>query len=79
MRNYLENAPDAIYISDIKGNFLYGNKKAEEMTGYKREEFLGKNFLNLNLLPPGHLLKAGTVFWQSSNRRITFRDGTGRC
>lgn len=53
-----ENAPDAYYINDLKGNFIDGNKKAEELTGYKKEELIGKNFLKLNILPKNELIKA---------------------
>jgi two-component system, NtrC family, sensor kinase len=58
LRVYLEAAPDAVYLSDLKGTFLYGNKKAEEITGYYKEELLGQNFLKLNLLPTKYLIKA---------------------
>jgi len=57
LRMYLEGAPDGVYISSLKGTFIYGNKKAEEITGYKREELIGKNFLKLNLLPSKYYLK----------------------
>ncbi len=50
LRIYLESAPDGVYISDSKGTFIYGNKKAEEIIGYTREELIGQNFLKLNLL-----------------------------
>ena len=36
LKTYLENAPDGIYTSDTKGYFLYGNRKCEEITGYKK-------------------------------------------
>ena len=45
-----EKAPDAIYLNDLKGTFLDGNEEAERITGYKREELIGKSFLDLNLL-----------------------------
>jgi PAS domain S-box-containing protein len=61
LRAYLESAPDGIYINDLKGTFLYGNKKAEEIMGYKREELIGKSFLKLELLPGKHLAKAGKL------------------
>lgn len=58
---YLESAPDAIYISDLKGTLLYGNKKAEEITGYKREELIGKDFLGLHLLGNGYKARAAKL------------------
>jgi two-component system sporulation sensor kinase A len=39
-----ESASDAIYTLDKKGNFVTVNHKAEEITGFKREEFIGKSF-----------------------------------
>jgi PAS domain S-box-containing protein len=61
LKAYLESAPDGIYINDLKGTFLYGNKKAEEIMGYKREELIGKSFLHLKILPGKHLAKAGKL------------------
>jgi len=61
LKAYLESSPDGIYIHDLKGTFLYGNKKAEDLTGYKREELIGKSFLNLNLLLKKRLVKAGKL------------------
>ena len=61
LRAYLESAPDGIYINDLKGTFLYGNKKAEEIMGYEREELIGKSFLNLKLLLAKDLAKAGKL------------------
>jgi PAS domain S-box-containing protein len=45
-----ENAPDAYYLHDMQGNFLDGNKAAEQLVGYPREELIGKNMLQLDLL-----------------------------
>ncbi|MGA3191305.1 MAG: PAS domain S-box protein [Candidatus Bathyarchaeia archaeon] len=45
-----ENAPDAYYISDLAGHFIDGNRVAEEMTGYRKDELIGKSFLQLGLL-----------------------------
>jgi len=61
LKAYLERAPDGVYLHDLKGTFLYGNKKAEEITGYKREELIGMSFLKLNLLPKKYLAKAGKL------------------
>jgi len=56
-----EYAPDGYYLSDLKGNFVDGNKKAEEITGYKREELIGGNFLKLNLLSADQIPKAAAL------------------
>jgi len=37
-KTLFEFAPDGYYISDLKGNFVDGNKAAEEITGYKRKD-----------------------------------------
>jgi PAS domain S-box-containing protein len=57
-KTLVEDVPIGIYFNDFGGTFLYGNKKAEEITGYKREELLGKSFLKLKLLDPQELVKA---------------------
>jgi PAS domain S-box-containing protein len=61
LKLYLGNSPDGIYISDVGGDFLYGNREAERVTGYPRGELLGKSFLKLSLLPPEHLQKAAQL------------------
>lgn len=49
-RLLFEYAPDAFYLIDLAGRFLDGNRAAEEVVGYRREELIGKSFLDLELL-----------------------------
>lgn len=56
-----ELAPDAYYMSDLKGNILDGNRAAERIMGYAREELIGQNFLKLNLLSPNQIPKAASL------------------
>jgi PAS domain S-box-containing protein len=58
LRLYLDSSPDAIYISDSTATFSYGNRAAERIIGYSREELIGKSFLELDLLPPEQVSKA---------------------
>jgi PAS domain S-box-containing protein/putative nucleotidyltransferase with HDIG domain len=65
-RSYLEHAPDCVCVSDLEGNFLYGNLKCEEIIGYRREELIGKKFLELNILPEKSLNKAAQVLQENT-------------
>jgi PAS domain S-box-containing protein len=56
-----ELAPDAYYLSDLKGNFVDGNKAAEKLIGYMKDELIGKSFLKLKLLPRNEVLKAAKL------------------
>ena len=38
-----ESAPDAIYLADSEGRFVDGNRAAENLIGYEREDVIGKN------------------------------------
>jgi PAS domain S-box-containing protein len=52
------NAPDAIYLYDLKGTFVDGNRAAEQLTGYQKEELIGTSFLDQGLLAGSDLIKA---------------------
>jgi two-component system sensor histidine kinase/response regulator len=51
-------APDGIYLNDLKGNLIDGNRMTEQLTGYSRRELIGKNFMTAGLLPAGQVPKA---------------------
>jgi len=51
-------APDAYYIHDLKGNFIDGNQVAERIIGCKKEELIGKSFIELKLLSTKDIPKA---------------------
>jgi PAS domain S-box-containing protein len=56
-----EYAPDGYYLSDLKGTFIDGNRAAEAIVGYGREELIGTNFLKLKLLLPRQIPKAAAL------------------
>jgi PAS domain S-box-containing protein len=70
-RTLFEYAPVAYYLSDLKGTFLDGNLAAEELIGYKREEFIGKNYLRTDLIPKDQLPTAAKILAQSVLGKIT--------
>jgi two-component system sensor histidine kinase/response regulator len=69
-----EYAPDAYYLNDLKGVFLDGNRAAEKLTGYRREELIGKSFLKLRLLPFSQVPKAAGLLARSVAGRPTGPD-----
>ncbi|MFZ2149206.1 MAG: PAS domain S-box protein [Sedimentisphaerales bacterium] len=53
-----EYAPDAIFLNDDQGNFVDGNRSAEEMVGYAKDELIGKNAYETGLLSEEQVPKA---------------------
>jgi PAS domain S-box-containing protein len=43
-RELFENAKDACYVHDLSGEYSSVNRAAEVLSGYTREEIIGKNF-----------------------------------
>jgi PAS domain S-box-containing protein len=73
-RLIFEYAPDAYYLNDREGNFVNGNKAAERLSGYKREELIGKSFLHLNMLLPQDIQKAAGLLIKNANGQPTGPD-----
>lgn len=48
-RTVIEQASEAIFISNAEGNYLDVNTNGMKLTGYSREEILGKTFYDLML------------------------------
>lgn len=53
-----ESAPDAIYLVNSEGRFVDGNRAAEKLTGFTREDVIGKNLVDIDLLFSEQLLRA---------------------
>jgi len=60
-----EYAPDAIFLNDIQGVFVDGNKMSEQLLGYRRKELIGKNFFALNILDAEAKEKASVMMAQA--------------
>ncbi|MFP4082196.1 MAG: diguanylate cyclase [Candidatus Aminicenantes bacterium] len=55
MRRLIDNTRDVILEIDLKGQFIFGNRSAERLTGYKLEELLKMNMRDL--ITPSHIHK----------------------
>ena len=69
-----ESAPDAYYLTDLKGKFIDGNRATEKVTGYKKSELVGKSFLEIKLLPKKQILKAGRLLAKNARGQATGPD-----
>lgn len=85
MMQIVETMRDGLMVVDIDGNILFFNKAAEEMTGYSREEVIGKQCTMLDsdtcvvLTESGRqkicdLFKLGSV----CNKKCRIRSSDGR-
>jgi PAS domain S-box-containing protein len=43
-RNYIDNAPDGVFVVDEKGNYLEVNAAASSITGFSKEELLSTKY-----------------------------------
>ncbi|ADE36354.1 PAS domain-containing protein [Methanohalophilus mahii] len=49
-RNYINKAPDGVFVADENGDYVEVNTEACETTGYSKEELLSMNLIDL--IPP---------------------------
>jgi PAS domain S-box-containing protein len=45
-------APDAFFLADMDGVMIDGNRAAENLLGYTKEELTGRNIIDDGILPP---------------------------
>jgi PAS domain S-box-containing protein len=74
LRILFEFAPVGYYLSDLKGCFIDGNKAAEKIIEYKKEELIGKSFLELKLMPPHQIPRAALLLAQNAMGKPTGPD-----
>jgi PAS domain S-box-containing protein len=51
LRKILESSPDAVCIHDKRGRYVHVNQEFVRLTGYSREECIGKSFWELGIWP----------------------------
>jgi PAS domain S-box-containing protein/putative nucleotidyltransferase with HDIG domain len=66
-----EYAPDAYFLADVKGTFIGGNKAAETLVGYRKEELIGKSLLKLDILPGDQIQKTLKLLALNAMRKPT--------
>jgi len=49
--SFIENIPFSIIWADLNGTIIYSNSATERIFGYKRDELIGKNFIEITAYP----------------------------
>lgn len=78
-RILFEHAPDPFYINTLDGTFVDGNHAAEKMLGYRREDLIGKNFLDIGVLAEQDLHRAAVLLEKNQNGAPTGPDDFKLC
>jgi len=73
-RILFEYAPDAYYLCDARGKFITGNRAAEALAGYQRDEIAGKTFMELKMLPRDQIAKSLKLLAMNAMRQPTGPD-----
>ena len=73
-RSILENLPTGVYLVDRNRKILFWNNGAEEITGYLRQDVVGR-FLRDHLLTLGGEVKKDSESDSADPLSIAFRDG----
>jgi two-component system cell cycle sensor histidine kinase/response regulator CckA len=79
----MEHTHDAIFLVDLEGRYTFGNRRLEQLTGYRREELIGEPF-SIVLPPEGaeaalarrQALHSGRDHFFSYETEIVRKDGT---
>lgn len=82
LRALVEQAPDAIFVADIDGRYVYVNEAACRMVGYSREELLARTILDtLPAGDAGRLARAKSAMQEGRTEAAEWmlrrKDGTG--
>jgi len=66
-----DNAPDVIFLCDSDGVFIDVNFQAEKLSGYSKEELIGKSFFDISIFSPEDIPRV------AENQQISFMGGLG--
>jgi PAS domain S-box-containing protein len=64
-------APDGYYLMNLKGEIVDANRAIEKITGYSKEELIGKDFVRMKLLPAEQIPKAAAILAENLPGRLT--------
>jgi PAS domain S-box-containing protein len=64
-------APEAYFLTDIKGSFVDSNRAVTELTGFTKEELNGRNIFTMGLISSMHITKTAVLFARNALGKAT--------
>lgn len=66
-----DHAPEAYFLTDIKGTFVDSNRAASELTRFSKEDLHGKNIFTMGLIASMHITKTAVLFARNALGKAT--------
>lgn len=64
-------APEAYFLTDIKGTFVDSNRAATELTRFTKEDLHGRNIFTMGLIASMHITKTAVLFARNALGKAT--------
>jgi PAS domain S-box-containing protein len=61
-KTFIEDLPLAVFFSSLEGRFLYCNRRSEELSGYPREEVVGRLYYQAGFVSLNDLIKLASLY-----------------
>lgn len=79
-----DHAPEAYFLTDIKGTFMDSNRAVTELTGFTKDDLHGRNIFTMGLIASMHITKTAVLFARNAlgkatgpeEMKIVRKDGT---
>ncbi len=64
-------APEAYFLTDIKGTFVDSNRAVTDLTGFSKEDLYGRNIFTMGLIASMHITKTAVLFARNALGKAT--------
>ncbi len=66
-----DHAPEAYFLTDIKGTFVDSNRAVTELTGFTKDDLHGRNIFTMGLIASMHITKTAVLFARNALGKAT--------
>lgn len=66
-----DHAPEAYFLTDIKGTFVDSNRAVTELTKFTKEDLHGRNIFTMGLIASMHITKTAVLFARNALGKAT--------